>query len=123
MAKKQNKSIWGELRFPNEFVNTFEGRMPLELFMNKHKVTTKVQYDQTEEVLIKTAPPKFVLETTSVDFGLIFDNGFKIRGVSKKFWNEIIAPISIEKVRPPAKMPPKLKEEPKRKKNERSNKE
>lgn len=117
-------SIWGKLSYPNEFINSPEGKMPLEIYLKKHNVAFKVRYDQTKEKVIHSAPPKFIPETTSVDFGLIFENGLEIKGVGKKFWNGISTPLGtdviVRKIRPEVKMAPKLKEEPKRKKDERT---
>lgn len=126
MAKKnQDKSIWGKLEYPNEFINSpdpNEGKLPIELYVKKHKVAYKVKYDQTKEKVIKTAPPKFILETTTVDYGLIFDNGVEIKGVSNKFWNEVAVissePPIVKKIRPKIEKIPKLNQKSKSKKNE-----
>lgn len=117
MAKNQKKEIltesdWGLLRHPKEFINSPIGRMPLEVYIRDNKISSKVRYDQTKEVVIRSAPPKFIPTTTTIDYGIVFENGFEIKGVGSKIWNMIPAPtdteIIIKTVRPDVKMAPKL---------------
>jgi hypothetical protein len=79
-------SVWGDLRYPDQMTNTPEGRMPVEIYLRDHKVIAKVTYKQTKEKIIKSAPPRFIEETTVVDYGVIFDNKFEIKGVKHKIW-------------------------------------
>jgi hypothetical protein len=67
-ATRPGESAWGELKYPKEFINSPEGKMPLEIYMAKHPVIFKVYYKQTKEKIIHTAPPSFKLETTIVDY-------------------------------------------------------
>jgi hypothetical protein len=117
MAKKSKDEIltesdWGPLHHPKEFINSPIGRMPLEIYLRGNKIAAKVRYDQTKEVIVPSTPPRFIPTTTTVDFGLVFENGFEIKGVVSKIWNGIPVPtdteIIIKTVRPDVKMAPKL---------------
>jgi len=109
---KFTNSDWGLLRHPKEFINSPSGRMPLEVFIRGDKVAFLTRYDQVKEKIIPSTPPKFIPITSTVDYGIIFESGFEIKGVGSKIWNGIPIPtgtdIIVNMIRPEVKMAPKL---------------
>jgi hypothetical protein len=86
--------------------------MPLEVFIKDNKIAFLTCYDQVKEKIIPSAPPKFIPTTSTVDYGIIFESGFEIKGVGSKIWNEIPIPtgtdIIVKRIRPKVEMAPKL---------------
>ena len=109
---KQGESAWGELKYPNEFIVSPDGKVPLERYIEKYPVKFKVQYEETKEQIIPSASPRFIQVTEVCDHELIFENGFEIKGVGTSIWNGVSTPYETEiitrKVRPNPKKIPKL---------------
>lgn len=131
MAKKSKTKFgdffWEDLEFPKEWINTPEGKVPLEVYVNDNKVTFKVTYEQTKEIKDPYGLDGFSPETTICDYGFIFENKLEIKGVAASFWNKVSIPTGTEmivkKVRPKVNIAPKLKKgKPKKKKDGTKNK-